>query len=213
MWNSNNKKEDSIVIVYDDNCKSYANHLIQLIGIKNAKDTEKAGVKDESIKAVMWDTKKYRDTEVALTSNMKVVWIGRSKNTKLFNENAVKRYSKYGIEYGWLGSRAVITVDNKDLSDKDYEKFIIEAQMTAKEFELKTKSSGNRVSDGVTVAAIFGSTIFTPLNSVIIWNSLLLKYTLKALKSKKLRDEIKKQRYNFAVLKFYHEHLKEFVEG
>ena len=213
MLNSGNSKK-KLVIVYEEKCKSYANHLMQLIGANDDQGEEVVGVKDGTVKAVMWDEKKYKDNEMTITSDEKVVFIGRSKSTKIINENAVKKYTGYGIEYGWLGNRAVITVDKNKITKLDYHEFISEAQLVANRFadNPDSKENDDSIADS-TVAGIFGNNSFAPVLFPIYGGVKLKQAVLNAKKELEFQNESRKQRYNYAVLKFYYDHLSEFVEG
>ncbi|MBI9060255.1 MAG: hypothetical protein JEZ01_20985 [Labilibaculum sp.] len=209
------------MIVYDEKRKSHANYLMQLIGMKD-NDEETVGVRDRSVKAIMKDEKKYNSTEETITSNEKIVFLGRSKTTKSIYENIENKYSKHGIKYGWLGNRALITVDHKMLSKEEYKDFIEEAQLAAKEAEDKIFSHAGTMAGaaGVALGSITpaSSTVlflrkgFKPVLYPVLGVGFVITAILEARKKIKLMREIRTQQYNYAVLSFYSNHLSEFVE-
>ena len=212
ILNTGSRKKN-LIIIYDDKFKCYANHLMQLIGLKDDNDIEVIGVKDGTVKAVMWDEKKYKDSEMTITSDEKLIFLGRSKMTKLVNENTKKKYCRYGIEYGWLGNRAVITVNKEKLSKEDYQQFIKEAQLNAKKLDdkLTRNIKSNSTLAGASVASIFGAGVFNPLALPVLGPVILIAAVVKFKNDLIFQNRVRKQRINFSVLKFYYEHLAEFV--
>ena len=102
-----NKK---IGIVYDEKVKEYATYLFDLISTK------------ENINARFVPIKEYEQT-TKITSENHIIFIGSNSIT----ENKIKyiemMYNKYGMNYGWFGTSAVIYIEDKKLSKDDYKNF------------------------------------------------------------------------------------------
>ncbi len=118
---SNDKKK--LIIVYDKKTKEYAELLSALILMKDDKYDENGcllkngivGVRDGSVDVALWDETTYSKNEPQLSSTTKIVFIGDGKIFKPIkaNINMTNELSKFGINYGSLGNKAVICVDSK----------------------------------------------------------------------------------------------------
>ena len=112
-----------LIIVYSKNTKAFANYLQGLIGSKDDEGDKIIGVKDGSVMTVVWSDAQYNDQKPTLSGDDRVVFIGKSKLINDENFGIESKYSKYGMSYGWLGTRAYLRVD-KDLSGREMKDFI-----------------------------------------------------------------------------------------
>ena len=120
----NEEPQKTLIIVCDEKENSCANYLIQLIGDKNDNNI------DLNVKAVLYNTKTYRDNLGQIPSSQRVLFIGVNKFTKEQVGTIPDKYNELDMHFGWLGKRAVLYVD--DITDnisnitnikKNYEKF------------------------------------------------------------------------------------------
>ena len=106
----------SLIIVTDSNNIRYANYLMQLIG--NGADPD-----FPDVDAAIWSEKQYTDSLPTIPSNQHVMFIGENKLVNSQKGTIKCQYSKYGMNFGYLGKRAVLYVDH-GLSNKEYDSFL-----------------------------------------------------------------------------------------
>lgn len=99
-----------IIIVSDNARQQYANFLTQLISRKDDTESSIVGVKDGSVETSVWTEKHYEDNKATLPSSAIVIFIGQSPKIKKETAQIPKMFYKYGMVYGWIGSKAVLTV-------------------------------------------------------------------------------------------------------
>lgn len=90
-------------------------------------ENETVGVKDGEVVAQVWLEKDYNNNSATISSSQPIIFIGYSDMIKKKSRLIKKKFSKYGITYGWLGNQAVLFVD-KVVSAKKYNDFIEDAQ-------------------------------------------------------------------------------------
>ena len=118
-----------LIIVTGEKENVYAELLSSLISINydNTKNVQVAGAKGESIEAIVWTEKIYNQNKIQLSSNNKIIFVGKTKATEPFvvSIRFNKNLEKFGIKLGWLGSKAIVYVEpDKLLGDKNlYDEF------------------------------------------------------------------------------------------
>lgn len=101
-----------IIIVCDKAHEKYANYLHQLVSVKDDSANDIIGLKDGEVSSAVWLDKIYRDSKPKLPSSSLIIFIGESGTIKKETDNIPRKYYKYGMIYGWLGSKAVLKVSN-----------------------------------------------------------------------------------------------------
>lgn len=96
-----------LLIVASESTIKYAQFLVQLIGTKNEIEDEMQ-VLDSKISAAVWTEKQYNDSIAKLSSDTYVLFMGKTKASEEQCVGIVTKYNKFGMEYGWLGKRAVL---------------------------------------------------------------------------------------------------------
>ena len=119
MFENQNAKTE-LMIVCDEKLMEYANYLMALIGQNDDVDGEVVGTKDGMVTAAIYTPKNYKDTLPKITSNTHILFIGSFKEAKEQGKNVDFKLDKYGMRYGWLGKRAVMYVDDKMLSMRNF---------------------------------------------------------------------------------------------
>ena len=118
------KQVTKLIIVCDDKTKNYANYLRQLISVNDDKDGEVVGIEDGTVDAAVWTEEEYGNNAPTISSNEHILFIGENKTSKSEIGSMSIRFKKYGMSYGWLGKRAMMTVDDTLLSPTEYKEFI-----------------------------------------------------------------------------------------
>lgn len=118
-----------LIIVTGEKETAYAELLSSLISLKddNLDNEQTIGITDGTVEAVVWTEKVYNDNKIQLSSNAKVIFVGKTKATEPFivSIRFNKSMEKYGVKIGWLGNKAIIyTEPSKLLADKKlYDEF------------------------------------------------------------------------------------------
>lgn len=175
----------NLIIVCDERRREFADYLSQLISMEDDADNNTIGVKDGTVATQVWGEKEYKANSATISSNQHILFIGNSKLIKDKRSHMKSLFSKFGINYGWLGKQGAIAVE-KTVSLGEYEEFI----NFGKKYE-------ERIVDLVKKRhSIKGlvATIFFPWPETI-----------------KMESQIKKQMYSCAVMKFYLEDLNRFL--
>ncbi len=221
----------NIVIVCDEKTIEYADFLLQLM--KNKED------KLENVSGAIWKEKNFTDTEHTISNEQYKLFLGNFKLAKRKRKHIKMSYSKYGIKYGWLGTDAFLFVEDEPLAPDDYQAFIEESKkygdlleynsITLVDEQIVDKLEGENKKE-VKVKdekSFFGSlfekgknidigTITSQVDSLpkdLTISS--LKTSLKIINAAKIRfnkKEIINQQYSFAIVQFYSEGLKQFLE-
>ena len=196
----NEEPQKTLIIVCDEKENSCANYLIQLIGDKNDNNI------DLNVKAVLYNTKTYRDNLGQIPSSQRVLFIGVNKFTKEQVGTIPDKYNELDMHFGWLGKRAVLYVD--DITDnisniinikKNYEKFL--------EYSLKYDMKYENIIDSfLSIKKQLSTGAFYVVGT--IFGASKVAYDLN-----KIRVGIKKQKYQTLIKIFYEEGLKDFMEG
>ena len=130
-----------LIIVSGEKEIAYAELLSSLISLKddNLNKNQIVGIMDSSVEAVVWTEKVYNDNKIQLSSNAKVIFVGKTKATEPFivSIRFNKNLDKYGVKLGWLGSKAIVYIEpGKLISDKKlYDEFYDSYIELAKRFD------------------------------------------------------------------------------
>ena len=117
----NNKNR--LIVVCDDRTEKYANYLRQLISTNDDKEGEVVGIADGSVEVAVWTDKEYINNKSQISSCEHILFMGNSKVCKKESSSMIIKYDNYGMKYGWLGKRAMLTVDREAMSDQLYDSF------------------------------------------------------------------------------------------
>lgn len=191
-------EQTSLIIVCNDKMMEYANFLVQLIGLKDDGE-EIVGIEDGSVSAAIWTEKQYKDNLAQITSDTHILFIGNSKLVKLQAKNVKMIYSQYGMNYGWLGKRAVMFVDDKMLNKEQYDQFFEYAKEYEQNFNERALITWEKV-----VPIIGGVVPF--LGGVLAIGASVGSAIFK-------KDKMHNQQYSCLTRVLYIEGLKNFLEA
>ena len=118
-----------LIIVCEEKLRRYGDFLAQLISGSDDKEGVIVGIKDGAVTAQVWTEKEYASNAAQISSEQYILFIGNSKLIKQKRHHMQKKYSDYGMNYGWLGKQAVMFVD-RSLTFAEYETFY---QLASKE--------------------------------------------------------------------------------
>lgn len=227
-------KPRKLIIVCDDKTKPYANYLMALISAKDDKEDEVIGVRDGSVEAVVWSEKDFANNEPTLSSNAHVLFIGDTKLSKTQRGGLGIKFNQYGMQYGWLGKRAVLFVDRTITNAVEYNGFydfavpyqesmtkVIERKtqkmiaagtvLEVDEKEAKMLQGGGKAGK-VGIAALAAGVVapVIPVAAAAVATPFAIAKGMANIKEKK---EVLQQQYSCLAMVFYLEGLNDFLEG
>lgn len=202
-----------LIIVCEEKLRRYADFLAQLISLSDDKDGEVVGVKDGTVAAQVWTEDDYIRQSVQISSEQYLLFIGNSKLIKDKRSHMIKKFSQYGMNYGWLGKQAVLFVDGIVDVD-DYDEFITYAKgnqsdvkklfdvksdvMTMPEIAINSKEKGIKKLKNP-VKGIQSAIVNAPVRG------------LNAVNRVANRKKIGEQEYTCLILIFYMSGLSQFL--
>lgn len=187
------EEKNQVIIVCDKKRKPEANFLLQLLSADEGK----------GIEGSVWEEKFFLANEPTLSSGANIIFIGNFKSAK---ENMVHinyRYNEYGIRYGWHGKRAIITVENKLLSQNQRSNLVGVALKLKDDIEIKF---GDSTSSNIPNWAKIS---IAALKSAPLLSQVFEGWTLFSI-YKDFKNQIEQQ-YKIAVLKFFNEGISDFL--
>ena len=93
------------IIVYGDKDRAFAS-LFQALAPEKT-----------DVVFALWDEKHYESNLPTLSSNQKLVFFGSVEESEILSPYIKWHYEDGAAKYGWLGNRAVVTVDKTDIHD------------------------------------------------------------------------------------------------
>lgn len=222
-----NDKKKKLIIVSGEKEMVYGELLSSLISIKDDDEENEVifGIPDGSVEAVVWDEKVYNSNKIQLSSNSKIIFIGKTKSAEnIIPSIKFDNNTKFGINIGWIANKAVIYINdsiltnNKELYNEFFEMYIAitdKFDNTIADTEAIKKAT---LTDGIDVA--FGKS----MNAVGGFLNGLLKNKKEENSSVEGTDFfdfgakieaanlIPEQMYRYAIFNFYINNLSKFME-
>ena len=171
------------------------------------------GVKDGAVAAQVWSETDYTHQAVQISSEQYILFIGNSKLIKEKRYHMINKFSKYGMNYGWLGKQAVLYVD--DIVDVEhYDEFIEFAKENQSDIKklIDVKSAIMDTSDLAIDSKEKGiKQLINPLKEI---QATFVNAPIRALNAiNRLTNskEIEEQEYTCLTLTFYMNGLSQFL--
>lgn len=202
-----------LIIVCEKNSRRYADFLAQLVSLSDDIEGEIVGVKDGAVAAQVWSETDYTHQAVQISSEQYILFIGNSKLIKEKRYHMINKFSKYGMNYGWLGKQAVLYVD--DIVDVEhYDEFIEFAKENQSDIKklIDVKSAIMDTSDLAIDSKEKGiKLLINPLKEI---QATFVNAPIRALNAiNRLTNskEIEEQEYTCLTLTFYMNGLSQFL--
>lgn len=186
MFNNDEKKK--VIIVCTDRTKTYGYLLLQLISTS------------KKYNAAIWNEKAFVDNEPQISSDTKVVFIGVSKMSKNVQTNIELKYNEFGMQYGWLGNRAILNVTKEIMDKVRYSQFINQCKNDTEVLEILKKDI---ISSSSLKKRNFH--LFIP----VFWGNV----AIELLNNDKIKKSVNRQQHKYLIAKFYLLGLGEFMEA
>ncbi|MBQ9227662.1 MAG: hypothetical protein IJ168_02420 [Eubacterium sp.] len=181
MFDGNSKK---LILVGDEKTDVYCELMSMLISSKDDEIDEEGNVKkiigimDGSVDSAIWTSDIYKDNRAHTSSKQKLLFIGETQASKNIIPNLIIKDNdaeSYGVNIGWLGNKAVITVDPQSITKSGdhehlYNHFFKNYQTLSRKFKnhinnhakaieaLQKKQSDSLNKAGNTASAVFATT-------------------------------------------------------
>lgn len=197
------QKKAQLIIVCTEKTRKHANYLVQLIGAKDDTNDATTGIKDGSVEAVVWGEKDYKANLATLKSSANIVFIGNDKMIKDEIANMNEVYDAYGMKFKSLGHRAALYVEDKSLSEEDYDAFLELSNKYQKAFE-KVHFSLVEAAPPVAKVLGIGLGVISPIASSVAVAGLV--------KGAWNKMKVMEQQFTFLTLYSYLELLPKFLE-
>lgn len=100
-----------LIVVYEDSKESCAQFIGQLISDM-----------DDGTEATIWNEKEFRSHQPQLSTSNSLLFVGDGNQCRKAREHIGPKFSRCGIQYGWLGTTAFILVDHA-VAENELEEF------------------------------------------------------------------------------------------
>lgn len=208
------EKTTKLIIVCDEKTSEYANYLRQLVSMKDDTADEIVGVKDGTVEVAVWLEKDYVANMATISSKEHILFIGENKVSKKETPSMSVKFDKFGMKYGWLGKRAMMTVSDSIKDKETYDQFIEFCQAYEQKIEAMSLErvciyeEKNETEKGV--VALMKNKAATLAQLVVNPGVFGAVAGINMLKDrKKLRD----QQFRALTAILYTDGLTEFLEG
>lgn len=227
----------TLIVIYKN--EMLVNQLKKLIYTNDDIDEDNiVGVKDGSVRIVAWTEEVWKAQKKAGNISNKVLFLGDFKDTKALVPIMDTKFDQYGIKYGWAGNQALIVSDPNVFSNSElYNEFLSELekyplpdginpatkevvtkelaeqqgqtqitpspnddQKSKKKFNLTT-AIGKTISFAGKTAKVVSASVSQTLSEI---NSAINDLPAD-------RNVITTQQYFFAIMKFYENHMEEYL--
>ena len=196
-----------LLIVCEEKYKVFADYLAQLISLEDDTEEKSVGVTDGEVSAQVWLENDYKSNSAQIASNQYIVFIGQNKLIKEKSSHMKVVFSQYGINYGWLGKQAVVTV-NKAIQIEDYDEFLHYALNYQNDLEKLTEKKDTKEENKIKVE---GNDEKRALTLVKQAAAIAPQIGSNFLRKRAYNKKIEQQQYSFAIMKFYIDYLAEFL--
>lgn len=196
-----------LLIVCEEKYKVFADYLAQLISLEDDTEEKSVGVTDGEVSAQVWLENDYKSNSAQIASNQYIVFIGQNKLIKEKSSHMKVVFSQYGINYGWLGKQAVVTV-NKAIQIEDYDEFLHYALNYQNDLEKLTEKKDAKEENKIKVE---GNDEKRALTLVKQAAAIAPQIGSNFLRKRAYNKKIEQQQYSFAIMKFYIDYLAEFL--
>lgn len=112
----------NLIIVCEERLRHYGDFLAQLMSSSSDAEGQIVALRGNTAAAQVWTEKEYTSNAAQISSEQYILFIGNSTLIKEKRMHMHRKYSEYGMNYGWLGKQGVLFVDRL-LSYAEYEEF------------------------------------------------------------------------------------------
>ena len=226
----------TLIIVCDEKTEQYANFLRQLISAKDDTEEKVVGTKDGTVDAGVYLEKEYSANKFDMSIEQYVLFIGNNKTSNSESSSMKTKFNEHGMKYGWLGKRGFLSVDDKTLSEDEYDDFFAFATNYQNELEridsARRKDSSNKTEvdgDDSSKTEKFASGVINGVATTAVAVGTLVSHPVmrvagiaaygvgsgldRTRAANKIKKQRKDQQYRVLILKFYADALSSFLEG
>lgn len=194
----------TLIAVYRDKDEMAINQLRKLLETNDDQDDRIVGVEDGSVQIVPWTEKVWLQNKEGGTIKSKVLLIDGIKGIEQLIPLIDVKYDQFGIIYGWAGSQAILSINEKALKKKAiYEDFLAElrkmANNTVAKKQKKLGLNGRTIGKGL-------ATAFLP----VVWPAFAISLIKDGFDDGKV---VRQQMLMHGINELYYNHLDQFMKG
>lgn len=202
-----------IVVVCDAKSRKYGDYLAQLVSLSDDKENKIVGIKDGSVAVRIWNEKEYESQSVTISSEQYLVFIGDSKFMRDKRLHMHTKFSKFGMNYAWLGKQSALYVD-RVVEQGEYFKFIDFAKEHEANIQnlIETKKHKKDQKDLIVCEKKkLIQKVVDPLQELKFNVENHAKRGINTVVKAMKQSQIKSQEYTCLILAFYLKGLNEFL--
>ena len=197
-----------LIVVYKDELP--LNLIKKMVETNDDEDGKIIGTEDGTIKIISWDEKMWLEQRKKGNIANKALFIDKVRGTENLKPLIDVKFSKWGIEYGWAGNQALLTVDtNKLMIKEDYNEFL-------EDFKKLCNMTGTGGVDSKTTKTLIGTGAALGiagalLGPVGIIGSIVASGLFGGVYGSKA--DMKKQMLLYGVTQLYYKDLDDFMKS
>lgn len=202
-----------LIVVYKKKDELALNYLKKLVETNDDKDEKIVGTEDNTVSIIDWTEKDYQNNKVLGNIPNKILFLDDIKETKKIVPIMDIKYSSNGISYGFIGKKAIISINEKALNtDEAFKKFQKDFFELIKSIDEKTKRNDSQkeleLHQNAKLTKVL-AIIFT-LAYPILGLPIMVGATItNSFDKKNLREKM----FLYAITKFYLDEMDDFMRS
>lgn len=202
-----------LIVVYKKKDELALNYLKKLVETNDDKDEKIVGTEDNTVSIIDWTEKDYQNNKVLGNIPNKILFLDDIKETKKLVPIMDIKYSSNGISYGFIGKKAIISINEKALNtDEAFMKFQKDFFELIKSIDEKTKRNDSQkeleLHQNAKLTKVL-AIIFTIAYPILGLPIMVGATITNSFDKKKLREKM----FLYAITKFYLDEMDDFMRS
>ncbi len=202
-----------LIVVYKKKDELALNYLKKLVETNDDKDEKIVGTEDNTVSIIDWTEKDYQNNKVLGNIPNKILFLDDIKETKKLVPIMDIKYSSNGISYGFIGKKAIISINEKALNtDEAFMKFQKDFFELIKSIDEKTKRNDGQkeleLHQNAKLTKVL-AIIFTIAYPILGLPIMVGATITNSFDKKKLREKM----FLYAITKFYLDEMDDFMRS
>ena len=200
-----------LIVVYKKKDELALNYLKKLVETNDDKDEKIVGTEDNTVSIIDWTEKDYQNNKVLGNIPNKILFLDDIKEIKKLVPIMDIKYSSNGISYGFIGKKAIISINEKDLkADEAFMKFQKDFFELIKSIDEKTKRNDSQkeleLHQNAKLTKVL-AIIFTIAYPILGLPIMVGATITNSFDKKNLREKM----FLYAITKFYLDEMDDFM--
>lgn len=202
-----------LIVVYKKKDELALNYLKKLVETNDDKDEKIVGTEDNTVSIIDWTEKDYQNNKVLGNIPNKILFLDDIKETKKLVPIMDIKYSSNGISYGFIGKKAIISINEKALNaDEAFMKFQKDFFELIKSIDEKTKRNDSQkeleLHQNAKLTKVL-AIIFTIAYPILGLPIMVGATITNSFDKKNLREKM----FLYAITKFYLDEMDDFMRS